>query len=130
MPWKITIRKDLRIIQIESSGEVNVEDLNKSLEDVVKIRRERGFTRVFIDATKVTSVPSTLPIFKFASEVAATIQDVKFAIAKSPNLERDIKFIETVAVNRGAQVSVFDSEDAALAWLIEESNKADAADGK
>jgi hypothetical protein len=130
VPEKVTIREDLQIIQIESYGEVRAEDLQGSLEAVAKIRQERGLTKVFVDATKETSFPSTFPVFEFGSALANTIRGMKFAVAASPKTDRDLRFLETVAANRGAHVSVFDSVEAALAWLIEEPSNADAGGGK
>ena len=130
MPEKVTIREDLQIIQIESYGEVSAEDLKESFETVAKFRQERGLTRVFVDATKEISFPSAFPVLEFGTELAKTFRGVKFAVVTSPKTNPDVRFLETVAVNRGAQVHVFGSADAALAWLMEEPNNADAGDGK
>ena len=130
MPEKVTIREDLQIIQVESYGEVTTEDLKGSLDAVFKIRQDRGLTEVFVDATKQTSFPSIVPAFKFASKLAETVRSMRFAVATAPETRHNQEFLETVASNRGAQVKVFDSADAALAWLTKMPNKEDAGDDK
>jgi len=136
MPQRVTIREDLQIIQVDSWGDVTVEDVELSRKAVFKITEERGLSEVFIDATKETSCPSTFPIFEFGSRLATAAlgsPGTRFAMATSPETHQthhEIEFLETVAVNRGAQYKVFDSAEAALSWLIERPNKADAGDGK
>ncbi|MBU8922073.1 MAG: hypothetical protein KOO63_09670 [Bacteroidales bacterium] len=120
MAEKVTIREDLQIIQVDSYGDVNAEDLKKSLETVFKIRQEQGLTRVLVDATRETSLPSTPRVFEFGSQLAELLRGMKFALATSPETDRDLRFLVTVAINRGAQVSVFDSVDDALVWLMED----------
>jgi hypothetical protein len=120
MPEKVTILKDLNIIKIDSFGEVSLEDLKQSLETVFKIHREQGLTKVFVDATKETSLPSTFPVFEFGSELAKIVRNLKFAVVTSPKMKDIMKFLETVTQNRGVEVQMFDSEDAALEWLMME----------
>jgi hypothetical protein len=83
MPEKVTIREDLHVIQVESYGVVSLEDLKGSLEAVARIRQERGYTRVFVDATQQTSFPSTFPVFEFGSRLAR-----RFETGSSPLLPR------------------------------------------
>ena len=117
MPERVTVREDLQIIQIDSYGEVTADDLRGSLDAVFGIRQERGFTKVFVDASRETSFPSTLPVFDFGSDLAQTARGMKFAIVSSPKTDSGLRFLETVTHNRGGQLRVFDSADAALAWL-------------
>jgi hypothetical protein len=129
MAEDVTIREDLQVIQVKSYGDITAEDLKKTLDAIRGIRQRKGLTKVFVDATKVTSYPSTLSIFKFGSDAAASLMSIKLAIAAPPGAAHDPAFFETVTRNRGALVSVFDSPDAALAWLTKEPNKPDAGDG-
>jgi len=47
---------------------------------------------------------------------------MKFAVAVSAEVKEDLRFLETVTRNRGMQVQMFDSTDAALKWLLPKSN--------
>lgn len=121
MPEKVTVREDLQIIQVDSYGEVRIEDLRRSMETVIKLHRERGLTKVYIDASKLTSMPSTLPVFEFGSEMAELFRTSKFAVVRSKQTRDVTRFLENVVRNRGAHMEMFDSEGAALAWLTNES---------
>jgi hypothetical protein len=129
MPEKVTIREDLQVIQIDSWGDVSMEDLKASFEEVLKISQERGLARVLVDATKQTSLPSTMPIFQFASDLAREAPELRFGVVRSPTLKEKTGFFETVVRNRGAQVNFFETAEDALAWLMDESSKPDAEEG-
>ena len=118
-----TADEDLDIVRIESYGDVTTEDLRATLELALRFHEERGLTRGFVDATKVTSYPSISSIFDFGSQAAASISGIKVAIAAPPGMLDDPVFFETVARNRGAKLRVFDTPDAALAWLTKEPEK-------
>ena len=119
MPEEVTIRKDLEVIQVESCGNITTEDFQKTLDTILRIRQDQGLTKVFVDATKATSYPSTMPIHDFGSQVADLLRGLKVAIVVVPGTRNESMFFETVARNRGGNVSLFDSPSAALAWLTE-----------
>ena len=123
MPETVTIDENLGIVRIESYGDVTAEDFKATLAPALRIHKERGFARGFVDATKVTSYPSTIPIYDFGTHAAESLGGLRIAIATPAGRFDDApSFFETVARNRGAHVRVFDSEDAALAWLMGEPN--------
>ena len=117
MPEEVTIREDLQVIQVKSSGDITMEDFSKTLDAILRIREDRGLAKVFVDATEVTSYPTTIHIFKFGSEAAEPLQGISLAIASPPGKRDEPVFFETVTRNRGARVRAFDSPDTALAWL-------------
>jgi len=119
MPEKIHIREDLQIIHIDSFGDVTSDDLRNSLNEVCRIYQEHGLTRIFIDATRETSLPSTYPLFEFGSDLADYVQFFVFAVVVSPAVKDDLMFLETVTRNRGMTVRMFDSPKTAMSWLLE-----------
>ena len=128
MPERVTIREDVQVIQVDSWGDVRMEDLKATHEEVLKIRQERGLSRVFVDATKQTSLPSAMPVFRVGEDLARDFADLRFALVRSPVLKEKTRFFETVVQNRGAKIQVFDSAEAARAWLMDEPNKPDEGD--
>ena len=122
MPEDVTIREDLQVIQVTSHGTITKGDFEASLDALLRIRDEQGLTRVFVDATKVTSYPSTMSIFDFGLKAAGAIRGIRLAIATPPGIRDDPAFFENVMRNRGGSVRVFDSPDAALMWLTKEPN--------
>lgn len=117
MPERVTIREDLQIIQVDSYGDVTEEDLKGSLDEVMRVHGETGISKVLVDATQETSLPQTFPLFEFGAELAAELLTIQFGVAVSPEVADDLRFLENVTRNRGMNVKMFDSTDAALAWL-------------
>ena len=74
MPDKVTVHEISKIIQIESSGAITIEDLWDSLDAVFKIRLDRGLKNVFVDATRQNAFPSTLPVYEFGEMLATSIE--------------------------------------------------------
>ena len=62
-------------------------------------------------------------MFEFGSHLASRVKGMRFAVATSPVMLDGLAFLQTVVFNRGGLLRVFDSVDAALAWLTEEPNK-------
>ena len=117
MPEEVLIREDLQVIQVNSRGDITTVDFNRTLEDLLRIQQDQGLNKVFVDATRVISYPSTFSIFEFGSEAAKALKDIQFAISVLPGQRSNTEFFETVMRNRGARVSILDSPDDALAWL-------------
>ena len=124
MPETVTVRDDLQIIQVESFGDIGIEDFKRTLEMILKLHQERGFTKLFVDGTRQESVPDTMPVFEFGVDVTKAIQKVKIALAISSKTWRESQFFVNVARNRGAYIEMFDSADKALDWLIGETSVA------
>lgn len=122
MPDKVTVHEASQIIQIESYGNITIEDLWDSLDAVFKIRLDRGLENVFIDASKQTAFPSTLPVYEFGERVATSVQGMRFAIITGPATRGAVDVLKAIVCKRGGQVNVFTSADAAITWLTEDSN--------
>jgi hypothetical protein len=119
MPEEVSILADLGIIQIDSYGEVSEADMLATMEEILQIQKERGLTRVFVDASRETSLPRTLPLHQFGSALSSDAMMLKFAVLVSDKVREDLHFLETVTRNRGMEVKMFDSREEALAWLQE-----------
>jgi hypothetical protein len=120
MPERVSVIEDQEIIKVDSYGVISIDDLRQSMETVERIHQEQGLNKVFVDATKETAFPSTLPTFEFGTELAQSMANVRIAVITSERMKNVIRFLETVAQNRGAEVQIFDSTDAAFDWLKEE----------
>jgi hypothetical protein len=119
MPQQVTLSRDERYIHVESWGDVSLDDLVDSMKQLVDLSREKGLKRVFVNATRETSSPSSPEIFQFGKRVAKHLQYVKLAVVISKSLEEDLRFFESVSRNRGADVRIFDSSTDALKWLLD-----------
>ena len=119
MPEAVCIDRQHNIIVIDSRDHVGEEDLLQSLESVLRIVREDpDLKKVMVDATHQSSLPSTMALYGFASELARRTQCMKHAIVVSKEQSsKDLRFIETVAQNRGVIIGIFSSREDALSWL-------------
>ena len=121
MPEIVQVFDDVGIVQIESFGTLSAKDLLESRQSVSEICQEWGFTKILVDATKVTSFPSTVQLFEHSAGLSELDmpENTKFAIVISKENKADPKFIETAAINRSVKIRNFESRDQALAWLAE-----------
>jgi hypothetical protein len=87
--------------------------------------RDRGVFFVLIDVRGMSGGLDTMETFEVAGheipQQADTRKLVRSAILDHPENIKRIRFFETVAINRGLNVKVFDDEDRAIEWLQRET---------
>lgn len=122
MEWTTSFLSAEKIVLIETSG---CADATGSLEMANNIRKEmmkyKSF-RCVIDHRKITSVSGkAVEIYdrprKFLG-IRIPI-NVKIAEVVLPEHKEFFRFLETVCLNRGFSFKIFDSREAAIAWLLE-----------
>jgi hypothetical protein len=89
--------------------------------EVITFCREQGIPKLLIDTTKWTghAKPDVLERFTVAGAFSEAARSaVKAAMVVRPELMDPGKFEVTVAMNRGLNGNVFDSEKDALEWLL------------
>ncbi len=116
MPETVEFLKEEGMIKVESFGKVNIQDWNASLEKVNEIGERENCRIVLVDVSKQESRPDTLEVFQFGEEMT---RDFRFAVVTSTGVSEEHKFLETVAVNRGKYVRLFDEYEKAINWLGE-----------
>jgi hypothetical protein len=117
MPEKVIISKELRVINIRSIGVVTVEDLKQSLSEIIKLKKESKFNRIFVDHQEATFLPTSVPAFNFGADISRLLIGTSIALVTSHRTEYDINFFRDVVNARGGNVHVFNSEAPALQWL-------------
>ena len=89
--------------------------------EAITFAREQGMRNLLIDTSNWTGhkSPDTLERYTWAQAFAGTARStVKLAMVVRPEMVDPDNFEVTVARNRGLMGNVFDSERAALAWLL------------
>jgi hypothetical protein len=121
MPETVTVLEDQGIIEVRSFGEVSADDWQKSVDVIMELVLDRGLTKILVDSLDLASIPSTWTLYEFGNLLAASTfpPSVRIAAVIQGPLREDLKFIETVAINRGRQIKVFGSMERATAWLNE-----------
>ena len=115
MPDYIIFNENLSLIEIDSTGIVLKEDIQKSIERVNQLSLS-GINRVLVDTTKQIKLPSTFDVFEIFSMFPRGIK-VALLVSKNQSTFGDINFAETVAMNRGISVRVFETREESLSWL-------------
>lgn len=124
MAYKLNFQDENGILLVLISGEREKEELvNRAKETWRKIARmgnEKGYGKLLIVSSATGSYP-VLDAFLINSSLdECGVQRVwKIAFV---NLDQasfpDVKFAEMIAVNRGFDLAVFDSEESARRWLM------------
>jgi hypothetical protein len=119
MAETVSVDIDHSVIFIQSSDIVSIEDLSRSLQSVQDIFQTQGINKILVDATKLNKLPSLYLLHAFAEELSKSTISMKHAIVVSDQTPSDVKYLETVAVNRSVYINIFHSHADALFWLKE-----------
>ena len=115
---KVVVEDARGLLRVAFGPDSTIDDWKVSLAEVLRLADQTGFQRVLVDVRAQESVASTFKQFEFAAQLP---QKIAFAVLCDLHLEAH-RFIETVAVNRGAPVKLFfDDQTAALQWLASHS---------
>lgn len=116
MPQEVRFNEDLGIIEIHSHGSITEAEILQSREMVMDLKAEKGAECVLVDTRQETTLPSTMVLFEFVVNLPANIL-VAFLVKKTQASRSDVRFAETVAVNRALPMRTFHSRDDAIEWL-------------
>lgn len=128
MPFSISYNADLAICEIVVNGIYNdhldVEIRSAAQEIILK----HDCYRLIIDCRAAELQTSTLSLLSSPDEIKeilSTMEIPAFRLKRAFVVSRDLddySFIETVSVNRGLQVRIFQDMDEAVIWLGSERN--------
>jgi hypothetical protein len=120
------MRPDGDLLMVCAMGEFSLEEAKRIFLEMMEAIALHSTKRVLLDGRTITGNPRTIERFfygEFAAQTVAQHQTrtpsaaTRFAyLLKEPVLDPQ-KFGETVAVNRGMPVKVFDSMEEAIHWL-------------
>jgi hypothetical protein len=130
---RIEMLADSDLLRVQATGEFSLEEAKRTFLEIMEGLALQGTKRVLIDGRTITGDPETIERFYYGEFAAQTVvrYEVRgvspatpFAyVLREPVLDPE-KFGETVAVNRGMRVKVFDNPEEALEWLgIPSANK-------
>jgi len=121
MPGEVKLDKENQLIRVRFDSDSKVNNWNSALVEVRQLSEETGIFRVLVDVREHTDLANTMYLFVFATSLP---QSIAFAVLCELQ-HKDHHFIETVAQNRGIPIQDFDSEQKAIEWLRNRSNKID-----
>lgn len=110
----VKLLKSDSIILVESSGNVPIEEWQRSLRRVKELSEKTGIRLVLVDSRKQTSAPNTGDILEFGNSLP---RNLKFAIIYSLKTKQKLWFLKIIAAGEGDTVDVFEKYDTAVDWL-------------
>ncbi|MDJ0700523.1 MAG: hypothetical protein QNJ07_11765 [Woeseiaceae bacterium] len=97
-------------------GPITLEDRRRNASRMTEFCRKRGVRRIIVDGREQQSETDIMDSYEFGAEVPTQMPGLTLAIVHRPD-DESLKFIETVAYNRGSRTRAFQDFEAARAWL-------------
>jgi hypothetical protein len=119
MPESVTVNPELNIIEVWAYGAITSDDLVDMLKIIEKFHQERRINQLFVDIREANSLPITIKLYNFFSDLPRNLKIACFSFENSP-LKRALHFVLNVAYNNNILLRVFTSQDEALTWLKSE----------
>jgi hypothetical protein len=122
MKWDIIINDQNKYVEVITSGIADKDGSLNMAKAITHAMKTNRITKALIDHRNVESVHGNIAdIYERPRlfRIIGIILRIKIAeIIKSEHLEH-FKFLETVSVNQGYRMSIFQDREKALAWLLE-----------
>lgn len=122
----LQVDHDRRLLCVRYSGPFDLSEAQETFNDILAALVEHQVKKVLVDGRNITGDPQPLERFYYSRYVAdavaqmvnrARIEVPRFAyVLEEPVLDPN-RFGETVAVNRGMRIKVFDNLKQAEWWL-------------
>ncbi len=116
--YTISILND-EIVKASTVGDLKATEMNVARRKIANLCKEHQINKVLVDDREVTSCPSFEDLYQFG----VTFFDnglpfyIKIAHVVNGAILSENEFLETVAVNRGANVKTFQNMEEAIEWL-------------
>lgn len=119
MTWKLSHIADGNIIQIETAGELTVQQLNQMAKEAIEAGNLHNSTSFLADHRNAVVALNTVEIFERpqAWDKLNFPRASRIAQVAPESRLKDFNFLENVSLNRGYRVRVFTDIDAAKKWL-------------
>jgi hypothetical protein len=114
--FEITVTQRAGVVRIAARGAYSRGRLERLIQCVITESETRGIARVLVDVTGVPGSIPTLDRYEVGVAAARAFGERRVAVVERP--ERNERFFETVARNRGASIRDFTDEAQALEWLL------------
>ena len=119
LPYRAEPNSEGSYVRLTLAGQLKQADLEAARTAAGRLLADRGWRKLFIDASGVETDMSVLDHFEFtAGHDEHLPSSLQTAIFHGPGDPTTFKFIETVGVNRGMNMRRFEQESEALDWLV------------
>lgn len=123
MPWRTNVPPDLPIIETIYSGFLTPSELFAAVSETLALVRVHGKTLLLGDCTALEVGNSSLDLFQAAdlflsSGISRTLKEA-ILVPSLPIAVQSVQLWETMCLNRGLHVRLFQDRQTALDWLLE-----------
>ncbi|NTW48831.1 MAG: hypothetical protein HGB19_03700 [Chlorobiales bacterium] len=122
MEWDIVINDEYKYIEVITSGIADTDGSLNMAKAIAHTMKTNRITKALIDHRNVISVTGNVTDIytrpKLFRIIGAILRIRIAEIIKPEHLEH-FKFFETVCVNQGYQIYIFQDKEKALSWLLE-----------
>jgi hypothetical protein len=121
MKWKIVVHDEDKYIEVITGGIADREGSLNMAKAIKHTMRAHRLIKALIDHRNVGSViGDTTEVYQRAKafRLIGVVLRIKIAEIIKPEHLEHFNFFETVCLNHGYQLSVFQDKDKALAWLL------------
>ncbi|MBN1826432.1 MAG: STAS/SEC14 domain-containing protein [Candidatus Eisenbacteria bacterium] len=123
MTWTVECNEELGIIILTYSGVTTGEEIKKAAVARIDLGKKKGVTKFLIDTRTVkTDESATFDIYDVPNKIYPSKGDLhesRIAILEpeSSTSTKMVQFFESVCVNRGWMVKIFQDRESAIRWL-------------
>jgi hypothetical protein len=121
MPWTIRILETLGIVETTFSGVCGPEAVEEGARASIAAANENDMHRFLADCTELDTGASPLELYKLTElykRLPLPINTVEAVlIPKNPDAAEGMGLYETMSLNRGVRVRIFDDREKAIKWL-------------
>jgi hypothetical protein len=103
------------VLMVKAGGAYEPAAAEAMINAIVEQCRRTGLRRVLLDAAKLEGSPSNLERYRIGIHIAERMRAVRMAVVDGGGAID--KFVEDVAVNRGAQLLATSDREQAVLWL-------------
>jgi hypothetical protein len=125
MPMEVQYKEGIGYLIVKVCGQWELGEAKQEMEALRDEANKRGHTRILVDVRDMSPQKSDLSRY-YTGEYIAKILPYPFRVAAIDTPEFINRFVENVAVNRGAFFAAFAQEKAAIEWLMKGTNIGEA----
>jgi len=121
MEWEIRIFSEEKYVEVITRGAADKAGSLNMAKIITETMRQHRITRVLIDHRNIESVSGeTIEIYDRPKllRVIGAILGIKIAEIIKPEHRKHFSFFETVCINQGFKMLIFQEKSTALEWLL------------
>jgi hypothetical protein len=122
MDWDIAVNDGHKYIEVITRGIADKDDSLNMAKAIAYAMKTNRMTKVLIDHSNIEGTTgNAIDIYSRPRlfGIIGVILRIKIAEIIKPEHLEHFKFLETVCVNQGYRISIFQDKERALTWLLE-----------